>query len=289
MCSVSTATVSRVINGNYPVHEKTAKKVLHVIRILNYHPNAMARSLKNNRTFTIDVVVPDISNPYFMQMARGIESIVTKEGYRLIFGSSNEKEDKEIEILKTLNERQVDAVILATRSTNSKYLNRLIQQGLNLVMVDTKIPGVLADVVVEDSWSASYEIVHHLLSNGHKKIGIIHGLMSISTAQQHFDAYKKALLDYSISIHPPYVIKATFNREGSRLAVLEMIRQCKKDLPTALFSTNNYMTEGALIALKESNLSVPNDISIVSFGNISVPQLFNPKLTIIEQSSFLMG
>lgn len=287
--NLSIATVSRVLNSDYPVSEKSRIKVMDAVKKLNYHPNAIARSLKQNKTFMIGVVVPEISNPYFMDLARGIEDVVSSDGYSLIFGSTDEDPKKELKLLKLLNEKRVDAVVLATRNTTAKPINRLISNGLKIFMVDSKIEGVHADVVVTDDWNSTYSLIEHVIKKGHKKICIINGLMTVSTSIQRFDAFKKVLSDYNVALDERYVIDGDFSRSKTYDKVCELLKDCEQDLPTVIFSTNNYMTEGVMLALKEFGLTIPNDISLVSFGDISIPKLIEPKLTIIKQNAYIMG
>lgn len=284
---VSTATVSRVLNGNYPVSQDAKDKVENAIKALNYHPNAVARSLKQNKTYLIGVLVPDIANPYFMDLARGIESVISKEGYNLVFGSTDEDASKEMNLLRVLNEKRVDAVVVATRQENPDKINELINQGLNILMVDTYIKDVQCDYVVEDDYNAAYRLVKHLINHGHTQIAIVNGLLSVSTSQLRLQAYKDALQEHGIPINDKFLLRGDYNRECSYQSMKQLLRE--DVLPTAIFSTNNIMTESIMLAAKEAGLNIPEDISLVSFGNITLPGLIEPKLTYIKQNSFAIG
>ncbi|WP_105616101.1 LacI family DNA-binding transcriptional regulator [Vallitalea okinawensis] len=284
---VSTATVSRVLNGNYPVSQDAKEKVENAIKALNYHPNAVARSLKQNKTYLIGVLVPDIANPYFMDLARGIESVVSVEGYNLVFGSTDEDASKEMNLLRVLNEKRVDAVVVATRQEKPDKINELINQGLNILMVDTYIKDIKCDYVVEDDYDAAYRLVKHLIEHGHTQIAIVNGLLSVSTSQQRLRAYKDALEEYGIPINDKFLLQGDYNRECSYQSMKQLLKE--EVLPTAIFSTNNIMTESVMLAAKEAGLSIPEDLSLVSFGNITLPGLIEPQLTYIKQNSFEMG
>jgi len=288
--NVSTATVSRVLNNNYPVSEKLRLKVLEAVRELNYQPNDIARSLKTKKTHMIGIVVSDITNPYFMQIAKGVESIVSSKGYNLVFCSTNENSSREIELLRLLNEKRVDAIILATCQKDGSYIKQLIDQGLPVILVDRKISGCEnVDTIIGDDFSASYNIVNYLISRGHKKISILNGLLNISTGEERFKGFKKALEDNGIPIVEKYILKGNFQRDYAYRAVKTMIMERKSDLPTAIFATNNFMAEGAMIAIYEQGLSIPEDISLVSFGNLTVPQLVKPRLTVVSQNPYVIG
>ncbi|MDI6600641.1 MAG: LacI family DNA-binding transcriptional regulator [Thermoanaerobacteraceae bacterium] len=287
--NVSIATVSRVLNNNYPVSEDVRLKVLEAISELNYQPNGVARSLKSKRTHMIGIVVADITNPYFMQIAKGVESVVSSKGYNLIFCSTNENPTKELKLLRLLNEKRVDAIVLATCDKDGSYIKQLIEHGTPVIMVDRKIHGLNADTIVEDNFNAAYNITNYLINKGHKKISVVNGLLSISTGKERFEGFKKALEDNGILLIEKYVLKGNFNREDAYNAVKNMIKEQREDLPTAIFAANNLMAEGAMIAIYEQGLRIPEDISIVSFGDLSVPQLIKPKLTLISQNAYVIG
>ncbi|MCT4544692.1 MAG: LacI family transcriptional regulator [Vallitalea sp.] len=286
---VSTATVSRVLNGNYPVSKQTYAKVMDAIKAVNYRPNALAKSLKTNKTFMIGFVVPDISNPYFTEIAKGVETIISNYGYTLTFCSSDEDPKKEIKLLKALNEKRVDFVILASSLKNEKPLLEIMKQGLKIIMVDTILPNLNVDFVVEDNEKASYKLVDYALQLGHKKIGIVNGIMDISTARERYEGYKKALKDHKIKYNPSYTVDGGYYRDIAYHGVKKMLQQNIHNLPTLIFATNNQMTEGAMIAIREMGLKIPDDISIVSFGDITLPQLVEPRLTVILHNSRAIG
>ncbi|WP_207652949.1 LacI family DNA-binding transcriptional regulator [Anaeromicrobium sediminis] len=286
---VSIATVSRVMNGNYPVSDKTKKKVMDAIRELGYRPNAIARSLKVNRTYMIGMVVPDISNPYYMEIAKGVERVVSKLGYNLIFCSSNENTEREMDLLNALNEKRVEYILLIPTINDSYRINGLLKKGMKIVLIDRHLPFVETDSIVIDNFEASYKLIEYAIKRGHKKIGIINGLMRVSTARERYEAFRKALEDYDIPFNPKYSVCGDFIMEKSYKEVKNMIIKNRKNLPTMIFATNNKMAEGAIIAIKEMNLNIPRDISLGSFGELSVPQLIHPQITTITHDAFEMG
>lgn len=286
---VSTATVSRVINGNYPVSKEAYEKVMSAIEEVGYRPNAIAKSLKMNKTFMIGLVVPDISNPYFMEIARGVEKVISTYGYTLTFCSTDEDPVKEIKVLRALNEKRVDFVVLASSLTNEKPLKELMKQGLKLIMVDTILPNLNVDFVVEDNEHASYELMDYAIKLGHKKIGIVNGIRGISTAEARFDGYKRALKVHGLAYKSEFSVEGGYYRDIAYKGVLKMLIENKDNLPTLIYATNNQMTEGSMMAIQELGYSIPEDISLVSFGDITLPQLVKPKLTVIIQDSRAIG
>lgn len=286
---VSTATVSRVLNGNYPVSKEAYEKVMDAIEAVGYRPNAIAKSLKMNKTYMIGLVVPDISNPYFMEIARGVETMISNYGYTLTFCSTDEDPDKEVRLLKALNEKRVDCVILASSLKDEKPLKDLMKQGLRILMVDTILPDLNVDFVVEDNEKASYQLVDYAIQLGHSKIGIVNGIMDISTAKERFDGYRRALAEHDLPYNESYSVDGGYYRDIAYESVRKMLQQNLHDLPTLIYATNNQMTEGAMIAIREMGLKIPDDISIVSFGDITLPQLVEPRLTVIMQNSRAIG
>lgn len=289
LAKVSTATVSRVLNGNYPVSEDAYNKVMEAIEELGYRPNLVAKSLKMNKTYMIGFVAPDISNPYFMEIARGIEQVISQFGYTITFCSTDEEPEKEIRLLKALNEKRVDFVVLASSLKDEKPLQELMKQGLNIIMVDTILPNLEVDFIVEDNEHLSYQIVDYAIRQGHQKIGIVNGIMDISTARDRYNGFLKALKDNHIDFEERFSVDGGYYRDIAYQNVKKMLQRNLNDLPTLLYATNNQMTEGAMIALKEFDIKIPGDMSIISFGEITLPQLVEPKLTVIQQNSRAIG
>lgn len=285
---VSIATVSRVINNNYPVSPESREKVIEASKKLKYRPNDIAKSLKQNRTNTIGLLVPDISNPYFMGIATGIEQILSPLGYNIIFASTNEDENKELKLLGAFYERRVDFLVLGTRQTNANKINQFIEQGLKIILVDSTIENVKTDVIVEDNYKGAFSLTEKLINAGHKNIGIINGVMSVSTAKERYQGFCDACKDHGIEINKDYVLEGSYSRSKAYESAINMFKKCKQ-LPSAIFSANNYMTEGFMIACREQCISIPDDISLASFGEISVPELVSPRLTIVKQDSEHIG
>lgn len=289
IAGVSTATVSRVLNDNYPVSSDVKQKVQDIMEQLNYERNEIARSLKNNKSYMIGIVVSDILNPYFMSIAKGVESLVHSLGYNLIFCSSDENGEKELNLLKLLSERRVDAVVLASCNYEPSEINEIIKKGIKIIMVDSRIKGANADVVIEDGFSGAYSLINHVIGQGHRRIAAVNGSLNVSTGIERFEGYKAALKNNGIELNKDYIIEGNFKREDAYEEVKDMLLRNRNYLPTAIFTASNFMAEGAMIAIRELGLRIPEDISLVSFGNISVPALVQPQLTYVSQDAFAIG
>src|SRR5690625_3979190 len=180
--NVSIATVSRVLNNTGYASDKVKNSVLKAAKKLNYQPNAVAKSLKSNKTNTIGVIIPDISNSYFMDISKGIEDTISNNNYNIIFCSSNENPAKERKLLKVLFEKRVDAIVVATSGENDKQILKLKKYGIPVILVDRKIDeSIQIDTVVENNFEAAYEITKQLILLGHKNIGVVNGPLNVTT------------------------------------------------------------------------------------------------------------
>lgn len=285
---VSVATVSRVISGNYPVKESTKKRVLEAIRALDYHPNGIARSLKNAKTYTLGVLVPDIANPYFIQLVRAVEASVEKLGYHLLVASSDEKASKEADLIRVFLEKRLDGMIIAPVSVKpATDWPQLIVNALPTVLVDRIVEGLAIDSVREESQRSSKELVTHLLAYGHRSIGIVNGKAS-TTALERESGYREALFDAGIPPNEDFIFRGDYDQKTGYLAGKRFLSN-QGHAPTAVFCTNNLIALGFLQAVHELGYRVPEDISIVSFGDPFEATFQSPKMTIVVQNPAEVG
>ncbi len=198
---VSTATVSHAINKTRFVRAETKKKVLKVMKDLNYYPNFAARSLRTRKSNIIGLLVPDISNFFFISIAKGVESTLKKYGYNLIFSNSNENLENEIEQIKIYNTQLVDGLIVAPVSADHTFLNELFSGYYPVVFIDRKPKGYKGDCVLGNNTKGAYDAVSMLIKKGHTKIGIITGLPGLTTTEERLNGYKKALTDHGLKIN----------------------------------------------------------------------------------------
>src|SRR5699024_10520334 len=237
-----------------------------VIQELNYRPNAIARSLKMSKTNTIGVIIPDISNPYFMRISKGIEDIIEKNEYILMIASSDENPKKEEKILQAFIENRVDAIVLATSKGDIEPPHTMQNSNLPLVLMDRKIENKSGkyNYVIEDNFKGAYELTKHLIQKGHKRIGVINGLLRVSTGRDRYLGFKQALNEYGITENPNYIYNGNFNIQDGKEAVSFFFKNTEK--PTAILSLNNMMTLGAMVELQKMGVMVPRDLTIASYG-----------------------
>ncbi|GLG02822.1 LacI family transcriptional regulator [Alicyclobacillus hesperidum subsp. aegles] len=289
VAGVSIATVSRVINGNYFVTDETKQRVLEAIQKLNYRPNGVAKSLRGARTKTIGLIVPDIPNPYFSSIIAEVEHSAHDNGYNIILGNSNDDPQKEISLLNLMFEKRVDGIVIApSRSKASETLSEFIREKTPIVIVDRKLEDLEVSTVVEENEVSSYELVNHLIIMGHRRIALINSSMDISTVKARGSGYLRALTDAQIEVDESIIKLGKFDTVTGYTSTKSLFSG-KHEPPTAIFCANNVIAVGCLIALRELNLSVPSDVSVICFGNILFQELISPKLTTVIQNPTAIG
>ncbi|CAM3824789.1 LacI family DNA-binding transcriptional regulator [Cohnella lubricantis] len=288
---VSTATVSRVLNDSGYVSDEIKERVMEAVAKLNYQPSAIARSLKQDKTFMIGVIVPDISNPYFMGISRGIEDVVGVEGFQLMFCSSDESPEKESRLLQLLQEKRVDAIVLATAGGNDEAIRSLAASGMPIVLVDRKLEdeaaGQTLDLVAEDNTEGASRLAAKLLEDGHVRIGVVNGPARVSTGRERYAGVLKAMKEFGLEPNP-LVYNGAFTTEDGIRAVRKFLQADSR--PTAIVSLNNRMSLGVLLEIVRSGWRIPDDIAVASFGEVEAGSLLkNPGLYYIDQHPYDMG
>lgn len=285
---VSTATVSRVLNGNYPVSKDAYEKVMSAVKKTGYKGNAIAKSLKMNRTFMVGLVVPDISNTYFMEIAKGIEEVISSHGYTLTICSTDEIKDKEKKVLELLNNKRLDAVVLAPCHQDKDTIQEFIDDGLKLIIIDSKISGLNVNYIGEDNYNNTRKLLEFAINRGHKDIAIVNGDIQMGTAIERFKAFKDVMKDNDLEVKDSYVLDGGYHSQMAFEKVSELLNSEDKN-PSLIYAANNKMAEGVLRAIKSKNLRIPEDVSLVSYGDISLPELVEPSLTVIKQEPKKIG
>lgn len=285
---LSITTVSRALNNNYPVSAEAREKIERAVAELEYRPNLIARGLKSNNTGIIGLVVADISNRFFMKVAKKMEDVVSAYGYQIIYASSDGNVEKEHQILSMFEERCVDALVIASSDSSSAYLNRLAENGTPVIAIDRKLPGLQADIVAEDNRNASYQLTEELIRRGHTKIAVNNVLMNISSGKERMEGVRMAMAAHGLPLKEEWISGGGFDSEDSRQWVKGVFSK-EGVKPTAVFCANNVMTEGTLLALEELKLQVPDQVSVVSFGELPMHELIRPQIESVIQDPFCIG
>jgi LacI family transcriptional regulator len=287
---VSTATVSRALNESGYVSEEIRGRVLGAAAKLNYQPSAIARSLKQDKTYMIGIIVPDISNSYFMGISRGIEDVVGREGFQLMFCSSDENPNKESRLLQLLHEKRVDAIVLATSGGNEETVKGLMNAGVPIVLIDRKLEldeGIKLDLVAEDNTEGAFRLTAKLLEDGHTRLGVVNGPIRVSTGKERYEGVLRAMMEYGLAPEP-LIYNGDFSTEGGSRAVQKFFEA--ETRPTAIVSLNNRMSLGVLLEIIRSGHHIPDDVAVASFGEVEAGQLLKqPGLYYIDQHPYEMG
>lgn len=288
---VSIATVSRVLNKNYAVSPELEAKVMAAIEKLNYYPNSIARSLKNENTHTIGLIVSDIANEFFTALARSIEDIIAKRGYNLIVCSTDNQQTKEYKYLQLLMEKKVDAIILNTTGLNDEYIAALSQHipfGLCGRKVNTL--SFKGDFVDSDNAAGSYQLTRHLIELGHRKIALINGQPEVSSSAERLEGFCKAMKTIGIEADKgyPYLYFGNFNRKESGFQGAEAMFALPEP-PTAIFAANNELLLGVMRYCLEHSISIPRDLSLTGYGCISNADLLYVQPLCTDMSPQVIG
>lgn len=274
---VSTASVSRFLGGQ---KVRTADQIRAAIAALNYTPSTVARSLKTGRHNAIGVIVPDITNPFFAGLVRGIEDQARLNGHDVILGNSDESPAQEEALVQTLMKR-VDGLIVAPIIEEDQSILGLSKTAVPVVLVDRSVNSTIYDSVLVDNIGGIQMAVEHLVKLGHRDIAFISGPLTSTPGRARHNGYILATAAHELDYRPEFVIEGDFREEGGHAALRALWSLPHR--PTAIVVANNLMTIGALKALNELQVSVPETVSIIGFDDLSFAELLQPPLTVIAR------
>lgn len=284
---VSTATVSRVMSGRNPVSDEMRERVLGAAGKLEYRPNALAKSLRVETTGTIGLVVSNMMNPFFTAVARAVEDAAAERGYSVIIGNADEDPEKEERYVDALLRKQVDGVIVSPARGESSLLGEVAASDTPLVFVDRTIEELEVPVVRADGRKAIGQLVEYLVGLGHRRLAIVSGPEGVVSGRERLEAFLKAATSADVPVGEQYIRLGSFRRESGEVAMRELL--ALPEPPTAVFAANNLMALGALQSIRASGLSMPGEISLASFDDVSWFELLDPPLTAIAQPTREIG
>jgi len=287
VAGVSIATVSRVLNGHEYVSDETRHKVLSTVEELGYRPSQLAISLRTGKSRVFGLIISDIGNPYFASVVRGIEDIAYNNGYSIILCNSDEDPEKEELYINVFLDSSVSGAIVACAREDSVCSKKLLDGSIPVVAMDRRISNLDVDTVVTNNVKGAYDAVTHLIEQGHRRIGYIGGPVHTTTGKERWEGYKKALMDHGVELDPELVKVGNFKQQSGQEAARELLNE--EGRPSALFTANNLMTLGALNAIHEEGLKIPEQIAIVGFDDLPWAQSLDPPLTAVQQSAYELG
>lgn len=284
---VSVFTVSAVINGNGQVSAASQKRVRAAVEKLKYRPNLLARSLAKRQTFTIGIIVPDVSNPFFPQIVRGAEDVLQERGYSTLLCNSDDQAEKEEHYLELLMSRRVDGILLTKAPGEMKpgARQRLIESNMPVVLIMRTTIELNFDAVLSADRAGAYEAVSHLAGLGYKTIAMLGGPLSVSSGIERRDGYLSALQEHRLAVNEKLMYEGDYRLESGYRAGLTLLPR----RPEAVFIANHMMMLGFLKAADEMGLHCPDDFAVVSFDDYPWLGLFRPRITTVELPKYQLG
>lgn len=284
---VSTSTVSHVINNTRVVSDDVRERVLAVIQELRYIPSAVARSLKNDKTHTIGMMIPNNSNPYFAELIQGIEDSAFRLGYNIILCNAYDDAKKQAAYLRVLMEKRIDGLILVASGDDEELAEILRGMPMPKVVVDREVSGVDADFIEADHDRGGYLATKYLIGLGHREIACVSGPMHLVPSRDRVAGYQRALREAGIAPNSHFLVHSDFTSEGGYTAFKHLLGLAHR--PTAVFAGNDLMAFGGMCAANEAGVRVPEDLSVIGYDDIALASFSTPRLTTMAQPKYEMG
>lgn len=284
---VSKTTVSRYLNKSIELPASTIARIDAAIAKHDYRPNLMARRLSMGRTEAIGLVVPEIREPFFAELASAVEDEADRHGYTIFISSTRSDRDRELASLDRLRDHHVDGLIMLTNTADDGTLARAMAKRRNLVLLDEDIPGVTVPKVFVENEAGGYRATRYLIDAGHQRIGYLGGPTGLMSSRERYDGFMRAMAGASLEVAPALVHRGSFSPDFARDATLEMVRGAAP--PTAIFASSDYLAIGALTGLRQAGIDVPREMSFISFDDTPLGAMLTPALTAIRQPIEALG
>ncbi len=276
----SVNTVSRALNHKPDVNEETRKTIVEAATKMGYRPNKLARSLRSNKTHTIGVIVADIANPYFGALVKGVEKEARKRHYSVILLNTDEDYERESEAIQVVLEERVDGIIISPTQKETGTIKNLLQLGIPFVLFGRRFSDLETNYVVTDDVHGGFLATEHLISLGHRRIGMINGPIHISSAKERFQGYREALGRYGLKQEQSLVTAGAVTMEDGYEVAESLLN--KNPRPTAIFAFSDFVSFGVMKAIREVGLKVPEDISVVGYDDNQFASCSETPLTTIH-------
>lgn len=287
IAGVSTATVSKVFNKTGNISEKTRRRIMEICEELDYQPNVLASALTGKNTYSLGLLIPDMVNPFFAELARNVEDRAQELGFNLIICNTDNDMTKEVKYIQLLRQKSVDGIIVATGVRNDEILKELIDQHVPVALVAREMSVLSTSTVLVDDFAGGYNATSHLIELGHRHIAVIAESMSVSSSKERVRGYRHALQEAGLPFDENLVLTSDFSIVAGRMTALSLLS--REDRPSALFACNDLLAIGAIQAAKELNIRVPDELSIVGFDNTILASITDPPMTTVAQPIRAMG
>jgi LacI family transcriptional regulator len=282
---VSAPHAARVLSGTGYASPQVRERVLRAAAEIDYVPNRLARGLRSRRTDTVGLIISDVENPFYSQIAKAVETEAKQRGYHVVLCNSGDDPAEERHYLALLEALRVDGVIVTPSPGRNAALKRLHDNGTVIIQIDRKAPGLKADAVLVANTAGAEAVVDHLVENGHRRIGILNGPRTITTGQQRLTGYMRAFERHRLRPQNRLMRVGSFQRATA----MDDARALLAARPTAIFATNNILAEAVMLVLGELHARVPEDVSLVAFDDTPWMSLVNPALTTVRQPTAEMA
>jgi len=287
---ISPSTVSRALKDHPDISPSTKKAVNDLAEELKYEPNAIALSLRSNETKTIGVIIPEIVHFFFSTVISGIEDVAYQQGYNVIVSQTNETYEREVSDTKAMAAHRVDGLLVSVskETKDFSHFKELLERGIPIVFFDRICEELKTHRIVIDDFQSAFSAVEHLISTGKRRIAHIYGDQNLLICRQRFDGYKAALEKHNIPYDESLVALAGDHDFDSVKSITSAMLD-KGGNPNGIFAHNDMVAYGAMLAIKERNIAIPDEMGIVGFSNWNFSSLIQPGLSSISQSGFEMG
>ncbi|MFZ5814282.1 MAG: LacI family DNA-binding transcriptional regulator [Bacillota bacterium] len=288
LARTSVSTVSRVLTRNGPVAETTRTRVLEAIEALGYQPNSVARGLVQKRTHTIGVVIPDVANPFYGEVLRGMGDVASSHGFHLLLLNADLSFMKEKECFSLLREKQVDGIVYTSGTITPEHREIFSQVARPVMLAATYDPEISLPAVLVDSRRGASIAMEHLIHQGHRRIGLITGPRTdLVAGLPRWEGYMEAAARFGVQIPPDLIAEGDYRLESGYRAMERFLD--REQAPTGVVAASDLMAVGAMNAVLDRGLRVPDDISVVGFDNIAMASAVRPALTTVAQPMYDIG
>lgn len=287
VAGVSPSTVSRALNDSALINEATKRRIRQIAKKLGYERNELARGLVKGSSGTVGVIIPDITNPFFAEITKGVEEAVRSRGFGLVLCTTEGVPGREQEYLRLLRRKRVDGLIIASVTVDDPYLKELLRAHIPFVLVSRLSAKVDPPYVVVNDREGGRLAVEHLVSLGHRKIAHIGGPENVHSSRERMQAYREVLKEWGIRVRRDWAVFATFAQEAGYKVGKALLSG--KERPTAIFAANDLIALGVMEAAEELGLRIPEDLSLVGYDNIAYAALPRIQLTTVAQPAHEMG
>jgi LacI family transcriptional regulator len=284
---VSKTTVSRYLNKSIELPATTIARIDAAIAKHDYRPNLLARRLSTGKTEAIGLVIPEIREPFFAELASAVEDEADRHGYTIFISSTRSDREREIASLNRLRDHHVDGLILLTNTPDDGSLAKVIGRRRNVVLLDEDIPNVSVPKVFVENEQGAYRATRHLIDRGHRVIGYLGGPLGLLSSEERYAGFQRAMGEAGLSTAEGHVRRGSFSPDFARLAVLDILRTVAP--PTAIFASSDYLALGAVAGFRQAGVDVPRKMSLISFDDTPVGALLTPALTAIRQPIEALG